>query len=116
MARKLIAFLRQSSITNVERREVFQSTRFVITVGTSGPGLLTLYTDLFTLTLGVFRRDQHVYFSGPVPSDASCHSGCRAGDSTHCFHGWLWGRATEAYDMCLEYYGLGPVAMVCWLP
>lgn len=28
----------------------------------------------------------------------------------------IWGRATEPYDMCLEYFGLGPFFEACWLP
>ena len=29
---------------------------------------------------------------------------------------WIWGRATEQYDCCLEYFGLGPLMLVCWQP
>lgn len=27
---------------------------------------------------------------------------------------WVWGRATETYDHCGEYFGLGPLLLVCW--
>ena len=29
---------------------------------------------------------------------------------------WVWGRATECYECCLEYFGLGPILLVCWAP
>lgn len=29
---------------------------------------------------------------------------------------WVWLRDTEDYDMCLEYFGLGPLLLVAWLP
>lgn len=29
---------------------------------------------------------------------------------------YIWGRATEEYDFCLEYFGLGPLFLVCWPP
>lgn len=27
---------------------------------------------------------------------------------------WVWGRATEQYDHCAEYFGLGPLFLMCW--
>jgi len=27
---------------------------------------------------------------------------------------WVWGRATEIYDHNGEYFGLGPLLLVCW--
>lgn len=27
---------------------------------------------------------------------------------------WIWGRATEIYDHNGEYFGLGPLLLVCW--
>lgn len=27
---------------------------------------------------------------------------------------YIWGRATEIYDHCLEYFGLGPLFLICW--
>jgi hypothetical protein len=27
---------------------------------------------------------------------------------------WVWGRATEQYDHCGEYFGLGPLFLLCW--
>ena len=29
---------------------------------------------------------------------------------------WIWGRAVACYDFCLEYFGLGPLFLVCWIP
>lgn len=29
---------------------------------------------------------------------------------------WMWWRHTEEYDSCLEYFGLGPILLVCWVP
>lgn len=29
---------------------------------------------------------------------------------------WIWGMATEPYDCCLEYFGLGPLMLICALP
>lgn len=26
----------------------------------------------------------------------------------------MWGRSTESYDHCLEYFGLGPLALLVW--
>jgi hypothetical protein len=34
----------------------------------------------------------------------------------HEYEWWLWGRATERYDHCLEYFGVGPLALFCWRP
>jgi hypothetical protein len=88
-----------------------------IALGRCGPGLVTLYTDAFTLALGVHEADYDVYLpSGPPQASGVCHPDCLKGTSTHCFRGWIWGRATEAYDMCLEYFGLGPIVLVCWRP
>lgn len=28
---------------------------------------------------------------------------------------WIWGRATEPYDHCLEYFGGGPLFLVCFV-
>lgn len=33
-----------------------------------------------------------------------------------CSQWGVWGRATEPYDLCLEYFGLGPFFEACWLP
>lgn len=32
------------------------------------------------------------------------------------FRWGVWGRCTEPYDLCLEYFGLGPFFEACWLP
>ena len=29
---------------------------------------------------------------------------------------WMFGRETEEYDRCLEYFGLGPLLLIAWLP
>lgn len=41
---------------------------------------------------------------------------------TTCIHfavkkrSWIWGRQTEPYDLCLEYFGCGPLFLIVWLP
>ena len=27
---------------------------------------------------------------------------------------WIWGRQTEPYDLCLEYFGVGPLFLLVW--
>ena len=79
------------------------------------PGIITCYTRWGTLALGVAQREHDVSLpAGPPAKGGVCHPDCIAGSSTHCFKGWIWGRATEAYDGCLEYFGLGPIAQLCW--
>lgn len=29
---------------------------------------------------------------------------------------WHWGRDTEEYEACLEYFGLGPLLLIAWEP
>ena len=29
---------------------------------------------------------------------------------------WIWGRAVEQYERCIEYFGLGPIALISWIP
>lgn len=55
--------------------------------------------------------------------DGSVHFGVKPESGTvyksgrhHDYKRWLWGRGTEPYDMCLEYFGLGPFLLLCWVP
>lgn len=50
--------------------------------------------------------EQTVYKTDPERSGHLRKVDCR----------WIWGRATEMYDMSLEYFGLGPLFEACWLP
>ncbi len=88
--------------------------RLIVTLGPhTGLGLVTLYHDDWTLAFGLPKDDQDVYLPSGRPVDG-CHEHCKAGIGTHCYTGWIWGSATEAYDMCLDYFGLGPVLLACW--
>jgi len=55
-------------------------------LGTGQAGLLTLWTESWALHLGV--RPDH----------------------------WVWGHETEAYDLCAELYGAGPLFLLVRLP
>lgn len=92
--------------------------RLIVALGPrAGLGLVTLYHDDWTLALGVPTSEHDVYLpGGPPVVDGQCHPQCRSGTGTHCFDGWIWGGATEAYDMCLDYFGLGPALFACWPP
>lgn len=82
-----------------------RSTRLVVAVGPrAGAGLLTFYHDTMTLIVGVPPDDRSVYKDDPRNPGHHRTVDCR----------WIWGRATEPYDLCLEYFGLGPVAEACW--
>ncbi len=39
--------------------------------------------------------------------DVSVHLGVQPGH-------WKWLRSTEEYDRCMDYFGLGPLLLVCW--
>lgn len=83
-----------------------RSTRLVVAVGpAAGAGLLTFYHDSMTLVLGVPPEDHSVYKDDPANPHRLRTVDCR----------WIWGRATEPYDLCLDYFGLGPLAEVSWL-
>ena len=84
-----------------------------LTVEWRALGLVTFYHDDWTLAFGVPREDQDVYLPSGPPTDG-CHQHCESRCTTHCYHGWVWGGATEAYDCCLDYLGLGPVMLLCW--
>lgn len=78
---------------------------FVVAFGTAaGAGLITLYHDTGTLILGVPASDRSVY-----KADLD-----RPGHEVTVDGRWIWGRATEPYDHCLEYLGVGPLLEVCW--
>lgn len=83
-----------------------RSTRLVIAVGPkAGAGLLTFYHDSMTLALGVPPEEHSVYKDDPHNPHRYRTVDCR----------WIWGRATEPYDLCLDYFGLGPLAEISWL-
>ncbi len=83
-----------------------RGTHLVIAVGlTAGAGLLTFYHDTMTLVLGVPAEEHSVYKDDPANPHHYRTVDCR----------WIWGRATEPYDLCLDYFGLGPLAEISWL-
>ena len=65
--------------------------------------LVSFNCEAFSLHLGVYREPNTVY---KVKDGREVEVDCD----------WVWGRATEQYDHCLEYFGLGPLALVCWMP
>jgi len=95
--------------------KALRDARLILALGPeAGLGLVTLYHDEWTLAFGVARSEHDVYLPWGPPNDGKCHPHCRKGTGTHCFDGWIWGAATEAYDHCLDYFGLGPVLFACW--
>lgn len=83
-----------------------RTTRLVVALGPqAGAGLLTFYHDAMTLVLGVPPEDHSVYKDDPERPGHEVTVDCR----------WIWGRATEPYDRCLDYFGLGPVAEISWV-
>lgn len=108
---RLVTFTTKS----VNAKDAIPAKYTVVVSRTCGVGLITVYNDRWTVGVCVPREDHDVYLphcSRPVDG---CHQWCKKGTSTHCFHGWLWGAATEAYDCCLDYFGVGPFVQVCWL-
>lgn len=61
--------------------------------------LLSIHTHWASFHFGVYKDEFDVYKPG-VEEQVSCD--------------WIWGRATESYDSCMEYFGLGPFFLVCW--
>ncbi len=65
--------------------------------------LISFHFEDSSVHLGVYRDPNTVYkMKGDREVEVDCD--------------WIWGRATEQYDHCLEYFGLGPFMLVCWLP
>ena len=76
----------------------------------TGCALISIYFDvnpedsrrpIASLHLGVKQEDHSVYKR-------------KGGRMVYVDCNWIWGRATEPYDCCLEYFGLGPLMLVCW--
>jgi len=84
-------------------RPAWDEAELVIALGRAGVGLLTFYLGDYMVAFGVPRGPQHVYVSGK--REAQCLD-----------NAWIWGRATEVYQHCLEYFGIGPFLLVCWPP
>lgn len=83
-----------------------RTTHLVVAIGPkAGAGLLTFYHDTMTLVLGVPPEEHSVYKDDPTRPEHHRTVDCR----------WIWGRATEPYAMCLDYFGLGPVAEISWV-
>ena len=56
--------------------------------------------------IGVRPKERHAYICD-----------IRGNTDEHLVQGrWIWGRAVEVYDFCLEYFGLGPLLLICWEP
>jgi hypothetical protein len=81
------------------------TTHLIVAIGPkAGAGLLTFYHDTMTLVLGVAPEEHSVYKDDPENPHHYRTVDCR----------WIWGRATEPYDLCLDYFGLGPLAEISW--
>lgn len=65
--------------------------------------LINIQTANWSLLIGVYRDPNTVY---KVKNGREVEVDCD----------WVWGRATEQYDHCLEYFGFGPLFLVCWPP
>lgn len=64
--------------------------------------VLSIHCDKFSIHFGVYpERDQEYY---KMKGDREVVVQCD----------WIWGHATEMYDHCVEYFGLGPFLLVCW--
>lgn len=83
--------------------DAWDEAELVVALGEAGVGLLTFYHDDYTVAFGVPRGPRHIYVPGK--REAQCLD-----------NAWIWGRATEVYQHCLEYFGLGPFLLVCWPP
>ena len=75
----------------------------------SGVGLISLYFDGkphswgWSIHFGVYPREQCVYKRTPDGK------GLR---EVYC--NYIWGRAIEQYDCNGDYFGLGPLLLICW--
>lgn len=67
--------------------------------------LVSIHCEGFSMHFGVYPEPGEVY------KDRE-----HGGEEVVEYERWLWGRGTELYDHCLEYYGVGPFALLCWLP
>ena len=67
--------------------------------------LVSFHCDTFSIHFGIYPERDEVYKSTPDGRMKVVE-----------YERWLWGRGTELYDFCLEYFGLGPFLKVCWLP
>lgn len=68
----------------------------------SGCALFSVYTSKACVHVGVKPYEQEYY-------KAKKGGGERIVEAL-----WVWGRATEIYDHNGEYFGLGPLLLVCW--
>jgi hypothetical protein len=65
--------------------------------------LIALHTKWFSLHFGVYRNDE----------PDSLYRFTKTGEAYYItVKHWLWGRATEPYDLLLDYYGCGPLFLV----
>lgn len=69
----------------------------------NGCALLSIYTSIVCVHFGVKRSPTVVYKK-------------KGGREVGVECDWIWGRATEQYDHCLEYFGLGPLLLLVWVP
>jgi len=67
--------------------------------------LLSVHVPRFSFHIGVYPESNEVYRQTKT-----------GGEVLESYERWLWGRATEPYDHCLEYYGMGPFVLLCWPP
>jgi hypothetical protein len=72
----------------------------------NGCSLLSFHFKRSSVHFGVKKGNQDVYFQkySIIPKN----------EEEGCYFGWIWGRVTEKYDHCIEYFGLGPFLLICW--
>lgn len=68
--------------------------------------LISLYFKGFSVRLCLLPEENSVYK----------YENDRLRDDVYVDCMWIWGRAVEPYDHCLEYFGLGPLGLISWLP
>lgn len=82
---------------------------------TSGEVCLFGQTALLSIALGGLRPCVHI---GVRPTRHHAYMRNLRGDTDERLvkGRWIWGRAVACYDFCLEYFGIGPILLICWTP
>lgn len=69
--------------------------------------------DFNTCALVSFRFTGWSLHLGVYPSDQEIYK-LYNGEYVYRHPRWIWGRAYEPYDFALDYWGAGPLFLVCW--
>ena len=69
--------------------------------------------DFNTCSLISFHTDHASLHIGVSPGEDSVYKYDKDGTSREVeYSWWLWGKATEPYDHILDYFGMGPFALL----